>query len=258
MSKILGELITLLEPDKRMTARNELKLPLSYSPQHRFAVPPNLHVLGTMNTADRSIALMDVALRRRFTFEELMPNAAVIREALRDRVASEPLIELVVDIFETLNHRIRFLYDRDHQLGHSYFLEAVDPEALRVVFLDRIIPMLQEYFYGAWDKICIVLGCPYNEVGEPKRSGAHLVQSSSPKSYLLPLVAAGAFPEVGTLGFDHDDYEDRVDYHLSPNFQRGMVDTSELLRSYLAILALEPDTHRQRLEQLLASSQTNA
>lgn len=258
MSKILGELITLLEPDKRMTARNELKLPLSYSPQHRFAVPPNLHVLGTMNTADRSIALMDVALRRRFTFEELMPDAAVIREALRERAAAEPFIELVVDIFETLNHRIRFLYDRDHQLGHSYFLEAVDPEALRVVFLDRIIPMLQEYFYGAWDKICIVLGCPYNEVGEPKRSGSHLIESSSPKSYIRPLVAAGAFPEVGTLGFDHDDYEDRVDYHVLPSFQQGVLGASDLFGSYLAILALDPDTHGQRLKKLLASSQSTA
>ena len=251
MSKILGELITLLEPDKRLTARNELKLPLSYSPQHRFAVPPNLHVLGTMNTADRSIALMDVALRRRFTFEELMPEAAVIRATLRDRVASKPFIELVVEVFEALNDRIRFLYDRDHQLGHSYFLDAVDPQALRLVFVDRIIPMLQEYFYGAWDKICIVLGCPYNEAGEPKRSGAHLLQSSSPKSYLLPLVFAGTFPEVRTLGFDHDDYEDRVDYRVSPKFQRGELERSDLFRSYLGILALDAETHQRRLDELL-------
>ncbi len=133
MSKILGELITLLEPDKRLASRNELKLPLSYSPQHRFAVPPNLHVLGTMNTADRSIALMDVALRRRFTFEELMPDAGVIRSALRMRVPSKALIELVADVFDALNDRIRFLYDRDHQLGHSYFLEITSVGGLRQV-----------------------------------------------------------------------------------------------------------------------------
>ena len=158
MSKILGELITLLEPDKRLTGKNELKLPLSYSPQHRFAVPPNLHVLGTMNTADRSIALMDVALRRRFTFEELMPDAGVIRTALQERVPEKPFIDLVVALFETLNDRIRFLYDRDHQLGHSYFMDVTNLDSLRQVFVDRVIPLLQEYFYGAWDKICTVLG----------------------------------------------------------------------------------------------------
>ena len=75
----------------------------------------------------------------------------------------------VVDVFETLNSRIRFLYDRDHQLGHSYFLDIADVQSLRQVFVDRIIPMLQEYFYGAWDKICVVLGCPYGESGEPRR-----------------------------------------------------------------------------------------
>ena len=184
MSKILGELITLLEPDKRLSARNELKLPLSYSPQHRFAVPPNLHVIGTMNTADRSIALMDVALRRRFTFEELMPNCGVIRSVLRGRALNPAFVELVVDVFEILNERIRFLYDRDHQLGHSYFLDVTDIESLRQVFVDRILPMLQEYFYGAWDKICIVLGCPYHDSGEPKRREPHLLASDSgSKSY---------------------------------------------------------------------------
>ena len=126
-----------------------------------------------MNTADRSIALMDVALRRRFTFEELMPDAGVIRSRLQARVPDKPFIDLVVGVFEALNDRIRFLDDRDHQLGHSYFLEVTDVASLRQVFLDRIVPMLQEYFYGAWDKICVVLGLrPYNEVGEPKRRDA--------------------------------------------------------------------------------------
>lgn len=251
MSKILGELITLLEPDKRLTGPNELKLPLSYSPHHRFAVPPNLHVLGTMNTADRSIALMDVALRRRFTFEELMPDSSTIRAKLQDRVPSKPFIDLVVDLFEALNNRIRFLYDRDHQLGHSYFLEAIDPEALRLVFVDRIIPMLQEYFYGAWDKICIVLGCPYNDAGEAKRRDAHLLETSNSKSYLMPFITASAFPEVRTLGFDHEDYEDRVDYRICAKLRGGKLKPEELFRSYLGVLALDAATHKRRLSDLL-------
>jgi 5-methylcytosine-specific restriction endonuclease McrBC GTP-binding regulatory subunit McrB len=237
ISKILGELITLLEPDKRLATRNELKLPLSYSPQHRFAVPPNLHVLGTMNTADRSIALMDVALRRRFTFEELMPDAGVIRSTLRARVPSKAFIELVVDVFEALNDRIRFLYDRDHQLGHSYFLDVTDAASLRQVFLDRIVPMLQEYFYGAWDKISVVLGCPFNEAGEPKRRDAHLVDAkSTPKSYAHSILTARTFPEVKTLGFDHDDFEDRVDYRVHAGFAGGALSTEDLFRTFLGVL----------------------
>ncbi len=252
MSKILGELITLLEPDKRLAARSELKLPLSYTPQHRFAVPPNLHVLGTMNTADRSIALMDVALRRRFTFEELMPDAGVIRFALRERVPDKAFIELVADVFEALNDRIRFLYDRDHQLGHSYFLDVADVESLRVVFLDRIVPMLQEYFYGAWDKICIVLGCPYNESGEPKRNNklrdSHLLAGDG-KTYVHPIVTARTFPEVRTLGFDHDDYEDRVDYQVRGAFQQGSLSAEDLCRTFLSVLSLDTATFAQRLAE---------
>lgn len=256
MSKILGELITLLEPDKRLAARSELKLPLSYTPQHRFAVPPNLHVLGTMNTADRSIALMDVALRRRFTFEELMPDAGVIRSALRERVPDKAFIELVADVFEALNDRIRFLYDRDHQLGHSYFLDVTDVSSLRVVFLDRIVPMLQEYFYGAWDKICIVLGCPYNESGEPKRREPHLLDpGAAGKSYAHPIVTARTFPEVKTLGFDHDDYEDRVDHQVRSAFQKGTLSQEALCRTFLGVLALDNATFAQRLTELQKSTE---
>ena len=253
VSKILGELITLLEPDKRLAARSELKLPLSYTPQHRFAVPPNLHVLGTMNTADRSIALMDVALRRRFTFEELMPDAEVIRTVLRERVADKAFVELVADIFDALNDRIRFLYDRDHQLGHSYFLDVTDVGSLRQVFLDRVVPMLQEYFYGAWDKICIVLGCPYNEAGEPQRnnrqSDSHLL-SADRKAYANPIVTAQAFTEERTLGFDHDDHEDRVDYQVRSAFRRDNLPQEELHRTFLSILPVDGEIFTERLAEL--------
>jgi 5-methylcytosine-specific restriction endonuclease McrBC GTP-binding regulatory subunit McrB len=256
MSKILGELITLVEPDKRLAARNELKLPLSYTPQHRFAVPPNLHVLGTMNTADRSIALMDVALRRRFTFEELMPDAGLIRAILRERVPNKAFIELVAEVFDALNDRIRFLYDRDHQLGHSYFLDVTDVGSLRQVLVDRIVPMLQEYFYGAWDKICIVLGCPYNESGEPKRRDAHLLDATSAgKAYSNPIVTARTFSEVKTLGFDHDDYEDRVDHRVRSAFQQGRLLPDDLYRTFLGVLALDGATFAQRLADLQDSGE---
>jgi 5-methylcytosine-specific restriction protein B len=253
VSKILGELITLLEPDKRLGTRNELKLPLSYSPEHRFAVPPNLHILGTMNTADRSIALMDVALRRRFTFEELMPNSEVISEVLRETVTDKHIIELTVDLFETLNARIRFLYDRDHQLGHSYFLGVRTLDDLRMLFVDRVIPLLQEYFYGAWDKICMVLGCPYDEAGVPRRGG-HLVSSGTEqRSYAAPIVSATAFREVATLGFDHDEYEDRVDFTVRRRFQDGTLTDPELVQTLLGVLPIDQTEFDARLAVLSPS-----
>ncbi len=256
VSRILGELITLLEPDKRLGARSELKLPLSYSPTHRFAVPPNLHVLGTMNTADRSIALMDVALRRRFTFEELMPSGQVIRDVLAKKVPDKPLIELVLDLFDTLNARIRFLYDRDHQLGHSYFLEVGSLDALRRVFVDRVVPLLQEYFYGAWDKISMVLGCPYDESGEPKRTGFIVTKDGARRTYVAPIVSATPFPEVRTLGFDHDEYEDRVDFAVMRNFQHGRLSQEALARTFLSVLQLEKDDFDSRLSSLVAAPET--
>ncbi|MXV74396.1 hypothetical protein F4Z99_08970 [Candidatus Poribacteria bacterium] len=241
MSKILGELITLLEPDKRLGADNELRLRLPYSPAHRFSVPPNLHILGTMNTADRSIALMDVALRRRFKFEELMPDAKVLGEKLEEKLQDDPLVGLVVDLFNTLNKRIRFLYDRDHQLGHSYFLNVNGLEDLRLVFVDRVIPLLQEYFYGDWHKICAVLGCPYSEDG----------QKESDNDY--PIVEANKFGEEDTLGFDHDEYEDRVDFEVSPDFLGDKMTDEDLASTFLGVLQIEVEKFEARLAKLTSN-----
>jgi 5-methylcytosine-specific restriction protein B len=162
----------------------------------------------------------------------------------------------VVDVFEALNDRIRFLYDRDHQLGHSYFLEVTNAAGLRQVLFDRIVPMLQEYFYGAWDKICMVLGCPYDDAGEPKRKDAHLLDSaSSGKRYGHPIITAQTFPEVKTLGFDHDDHEDRIDYRLRAKFTDGSLSPEDLHRTFLGMLALDAAAFEQRLVELNKSSQ---
>ena len=245
ISKILGELMTLLEPDKRLGAANELRLPLAYSPQSRFGVPPNLHILGTMNTADRSIALMDVALRRRFTFKEVMPNQKVLEKKLR---GDSHLVRLVVDLFEMLNKRIRLLYDRDHQIGHAYFLGVESLDDLRLVFADRVIPLLQEYFYGDWNKICMILGCPYGDDRKPKRTAPYLLEK---ETYRAPIIQASNFSEVGTLGFDHNDYEDRVDFSITPEFQNGEMKKDDLIRTLLGVLQIEQDDFDRRFEELM-------
>ena len=166
------------------------------------------------------------------------------------------LVDLVVDVFNALNERIRFLYDRDHQLGHSYFLDVTDAASLRQVFLDRIVPMLQEYFYGAWDEIVVVRGIfPYDESGEPRRRDAHLLdKGTSGKTYAYPLVRARRFTEFKTLGFDHDDYEDRVDYGLDGLFQEGRLSAEDLHRVFLGILTLDGSAFDRRLEALVGKA----
>lgn len=147
ISKVLGELITLLEPDKREGAENALSVSLPYS-QESFSVPPTLHVIGTMNTADKSIALVDVALRRRFEFHELLPDFGCC-SGLNDDMRS---------VLDELNHRIALRKDRDHQIGHAYFMRVRDPGGFNTVFRDSIVPLLQEYFYNDWDGLRFVLG----------------------------------------------------------------------------------------------------
>ncbi len=170
ISKIFGELITLIEPSKRIGADEEIRVKLPYSGEEgkTFGVPSNLYVIGTMNTADRSIAQIDTALRRRFVFEEMMPKP----ELLVDK-NNEPLIieadgkEIEVQkILEAMNERIEYIHDREHTIGHSYFMPLIkDPtkEKLDDIFKVNIIPLLAEYFYSDWGDIKFVLNNDFIE-----------------------------------------------------------------------------------------------
>lgn len=161
VARIFGELITLIEDDKREGAPESLAVKLPYSGDS-FSVPSNLFLVGTMNTADRSVEALDAALRRRFSFVEVMPNTSVL--AGPDVPNFEVDLPLLLD---TINRRIVRLLDRDHQIGHAYFLgiaDADDPlEALRGVFRDRVLPLLKEYFYSDPGKIGLVLGKAFVE-----------------------------------------------------------------------------------------------
>jgi 5-methylcytosine-specific restriction protein B len=165
ISKIFGELITLIEPDKREGAETAISVTLPYSGES-FSVPANVDIIGTMNTADRSLALLDTALRRRFDFEPVLADA-------RDEEGA-PLFDLRVKVgvqeidipkmLSIINQRIEALYDRDHCIGHAYFtsLAKITDEderfvALSQVFSKRIIPLLEEYFFEDWQKIRLVL-----------------------------------------------------------------------------------------------------
>lgn len=237
ISKIFGELITLIEADKRLGNEHELILPLPGNPESRFGVPANLQVIGTMNTADRSIALIDIALRRRFEFREIRPDYNLLKpeniivrfwgenikdednlthvekkmEELYEFLGVEGLEEIqdkiikeigneegweaedysdyfknvkfngidLSKLLEKINLKIEYLIDREHVIGHSYFMKIYSKNELCKVFQNKILPLLQEYFYGDWGKIKLVLG------ETEKWKGVNIIEQNSSKGKVL-------------------------------------------------------------------------
>lgn len=187
VASILGELITLLEEDKRLGETHEVIVTLPYS-KSRFGVPPNLHLVGTMNTADRSVEALDSALRRRFTFVECAPDPNVVDFELPGGIH-------IGQMLRTINRRIAKLLDRDHMIGHAYFTglrEDGDLDDLKAVFANKVIPLLREYFFGDWGQIGLVLGSEFvNRIDA----------------------------EVAFAKFDHEAFEELTDrpiYELTP------------------------------------------
>ncbi len=161
VSKIFGEMITVIEPTKRLGQVEAATVKLAYS-QEDFGVPENIYILGTMNTADRSIAMLDSALRRRFDFVEMLPNPELL-----DGVVVEGID--IRQLMTKLNKRIEILIDRDHTIGHAYFMQLRSRPSLAVlahIFKNAIVPQLQEYFYDDYEKIRLILGDPNKEEHE--------------------------------------------------------------------------------------------
>jgi 5-methylcytosine-specific restriction protein B len=156
VAQIFGELITLIEEDKRLGNAEALEVTLPYS-KEKFGVPPNLYIIGTMNTADRSIEALDTALRRRFCFEEMYPRYDL------DELSIEIAGVYLKDLLKKINDRIEKLLDKDHMIGHSYFMSINNIKDLKAVFQNKVIPLLQEYFFGDFGKIGLVLGAGFFE-----------------------------------------------------------------------------------------------
>lgn len=163
ISSIFGELITLIEKDKRAGNDEEIEVTLPYS-KELFKVPNNVYLIGTMNTADRSIEALDTALRRRFSFKEFPPKPYLIKTEGSSSKFNGIIEEIDLEkLLNTINSRIEKLIDKDHSIGHSYFLKVDNKKKLIHAFKNEIIPLLEEYFFGDYGKIGLILGSSFVE-----------------------------------------------------------------------------------------------
>jgi predicted Mrr-cat superfamily restriction endonuclease len=175
VSSIFGELITLIEQDKRKGATNAMSALLPYS-KNPFSVPQNVDIYGTMNTADRSVEALDTALRRRFSFEEMLPKPELLKD--KGENGSGKVGEIVLEeLLITINERIEALVDRDHTIGHAFFMEVDSLESLRNVFANKVIPLLQEYFYGDYAKMEMVIGPDFFKSEKRKKKVTFAIQN---------------------------------------------------------------------------------
>jgi 5-methylcytosine-specific restriction protein B len=208
VSAIFGELITLIEQDKRKGATNPMSVMLPYS-KKQFSVPNNVDIYGTMNTADRSVEALDTALRRRFSFEEMLPKPQLLREKGENgsgKVGEIDLVELLI----TINDRIEALVDRDHTIGHAFFMEVDSLDSLRNVFANKVIPLLQEYFYGDYAKMEMVIGPNFFNSDKRKKKVLFAVQNEDVE------IPTGSYELINVMDQDFD-FESALERLFSTN-----------------------------------------
>jgi hypothetical protein len=201
VSQIFGELITLLEHDKRLGNSEALIVKLPYS-KTNFGVPCNLYLIGTMNTADRSVEALDTALRRRFSFEEMMPISSKL-EATTDGIDLPKMLE-------AMNERLEVLLDRDHTIGHAWLMGCKDAHAVKRSFEDKIIPLLKEFFYNDYSKIGLVIGEDFFE-----KDGVKQINQFA--------------------SFARIDHETRKELSAKPIFRTKMPTEPELVKAFQSI-----------------------